>query len=307
MVTGRARRKRTKKGALVTGVLFLLLLAAFVGSASMGYTRLSLDDVAAALIGNGTSDVSLIVFQFRMPRIVVALSVGASLAVSGCVLQGVSRNALADPGILGINAGAGLCVMLYLSFFREIESAPVYGLPAAALLGAGAAAFVIYALAFRPGEGTAPIRLVLNGIGVAAGIGAAMILLTIRMDPEKYLMASMWMAGGIWGTSWDFAKALLPWTMLLIPYVLRKSAVLDVMSLGDAAARGLGVRMELPAGIVAAAIGAPYLCICLYGRERKKRLACIFCRCPARVNFSFGRDLRWDDERRKEWSTAALE
>ncbi|WP_144530100.1 iron chelate uptake ABC transporter family permease subunit, partial [Peribacillus simplex] len=82
-----------------------------------GVIRLSPVEVVTTLFGGGTDKQNLVLFDFRLPRIVISLLIGAGLAVSGCVMQGISRNALADPGILGINAGAGLMVMLFISFF----------------------------------------------------------------------------------------------------------------------------------------------------------------------------------------------
>lgn len=89
-----------------------------------GYIRLSPLDVIKTLFGWGTGKQELILFEFRLPRIVISVLVGAGLAVSGCILQGITRNALADPGILGINAGAGLTVMLFIFFISDIGSRP---------------------------------------------------------------------------------------------------------------------------------------------------------------------------------------
>ncbi|MFP3489830.1 iron chelate uptake ABC transporter family permease subunit, partial [Staphylococcus sp. SIMBA_130] len=89
-----------------------------------GLTKLSPGEVVKTLFGSATEKQSLILFEFRLPRIVIAILVGAGLAVSGCILQGISRNALADPGILGINSGAALMVVLFISFFPKTTDAP---------------------------------------------------------------------------------------------------------------------------------------------------------------------------------------
>lgn len=122
------QRKR-KRGILVLSVLGVLIGIAFLFSMNMGYIRLSPMDVIRTLFGWGTNKQNLILFDFRLPRIVISVLIGAGLAVSGCVMQGISRNALADPGILGINAGAGLMVMLFISFYPTTAAAPVFLLP----------------------------------------------------------------------------------------------------------------------------------------------------------------------------------
>ena len=105
-----------------------------------GYIKLTPLEVIRTLFGYGTEKQHLILFEFRLPRIIISILVGMGLAVSGCVLQGISRNALADPGILGINAGAGLAVMLFISFFPSTTATPVFFLPILAFTGAGVTA-----------------------------------------------------------------------------------------------------------------------------------------------------------------------
>lgn len=192
----------------------------------------------------GTDNQSLILFDFRLPRIVISILVGAGLAVSGCILQGISRNALADPGILGINAGAGLMVMLFISFYPATTAAPVFLLPVLALVGAGLTALLIYALAYKRHKGISPTRLILTGIAVAAGISAMMIVLTLRLDPDKYQFVATWMTGSIWGTNWKFVLALLPWIVVLLPFVFYKARVMNVLNLGEQTAIGLGAPVE---------------------------------------------------------------
>ena len=209
-----------------------------------GFTKLSPFDVLRTLFGGGTPKQELILFEFRLPRIVIAILIGAGLALSGCILQGVSRNALADPGILGINAGAGLMVMLFVSFFPTTTAAPIFLLPLLALVGACLAAFLIYILSYKKGEGILPTRMLLTGIGVAAGISSAMIVLTLRLSPEKYQFVATWLAGSIWGSNWKFVMALLPFIVVFVPLVLAKARVLNILNLGDQTASGLGASVE---------------------------------------------------------------
>ena len=174
----------------------------------------------------------------------IAVLVGMGLAISGAILQGISKNALADPGILGINAGAGLAVMLYVSFFPTTKAAPVYLLPILAFVGAGLTAVLIYSLSYRRHEGITPMRLILTGVAVAAGISSAMIVLTLRLSPENYQFVATWLAGGIWGSNWRFVLSLIPWLVILLPFVYSKSRVLNVLNLGELTAVGLGASIE---------------------------------------------------------------
>ena len=143
-----AERKKKAKGIVVLVVLGLLIITAFIISMNTGFTKLSPLEVLRTLFGSGTPKQELILFEFRLPRIVIAVLIGAGLALSGCILQGVSRNALADPGILGINAGAGLMVMLFVSFSQRRQQLRSF----ASDFGshwAGFAAFLIYILSYK--------------------------------------------------------------------------------------------------------------------------------------------------------------
>ncbi|MFD3257616.1 FecCD family ABC transporter permease [Paenibacillus lentus] len=243
-VSSSSNKRRMKRGVVVMTILGILIISAFIVSMNTGYIRLSPLDVVKTLFGMGTEKQSLILFQFRLPRIVISVLIGAGLAVSGCILQGISRNALADPGILGINAGAGLMVMLYVSFYPTTSAGSIFLLPVLALVGAGFTAALIYVLSYKRNEGISPTRLILTGIGVAAGISAAMIVLTLKLDPNKYQFVATWLAGSIWGSNWKFVLALLPWIVILLPYVFYKARVMNVLNLGENTATGLGAPVE---------------------------------------------------------------
>ncbi len=238
------QQKKHRKNTFVILSIFILIIIMFIISMNTGYIRLTPWELIQTLFGMGTEKQSLILFEFRLPRIVISILVGMALAVSGSILQGISRNALADPGILGINAGAGLAVMLFISFFPSTTATPVYLLPLLAFIGAGLTAVIIYVLSYKRGEGISPTRLLLTGVAVAAGISAAMIVLTLRLSPENYQFVAVWLAGSIWGSNWKFVLALLPWVIILIPIAYAKSRALNSLNLGDIPATGLGVAIE---------------------------------------------------------------
>ncbi|WP_151734407.1 FecCD family ABC transporter permease ['Paenibacillus yunnanensis' Narsing Rao et al. 2020] len=236
--------RRRKRGLTILSILSVLVVLMFILSMNTGYIRLAPMELLNTLFGKGTDKQELILFQFRLPRIVISLLIGAALAVSGAVMQGVFRNDLADPGILGINAGAGLMVMLLISFYPTASAAPVYVMPLMAFFGAALTAALIYALSYKRHEGIKPVSLLLTGVAVAAGISAAMIVLTLRLDPEKYQFVATWLAGSIWGTSWKFVLSLLPWVVILLPYVIYKARVMNVLNLGEQTAIGLGAAVQ---------------------------------------------------------------
>lgn len=238
------KKKTSRRHAAVLAVCGLLLIISFIVSMNTGYIRLMPMDTLRTLFGGGTDKEKLILFDFRLPRIVISMLVGAGLALSGCLIQGVSRNPLADPGLLGINAGAGLMVILFVMFVGARSFLSVFTMPFLALAGAGAAAILIYALSYKKGEGIAPMRLILTGVAVQAGISALTTVLVVKLDETQYNFVAAWQAGSIWGSNWKFVTALLPWLFILIPYGMNKARILDVLTLGDDVACSLGVSVE---------------------------------------------------------------
>lgn len=250
------QRKIKLKNTLVIIVFLVLIVMTFVVSMNTGYIKLSPMEVMRTFLGMGTEQERLILFEFRLPRIILSILVGMGLAVSGCILQGITRNALADPGIIGINAGAGLMVILFISFFPSTTDSPIFMLPILAFVGAGVTAGIIYLLSYKRHEGISPVRLLLTGIAVAAAISAAMIILTLRLSPENYQFVATWLAGSIWGSNWQFVLSLFPWLTILLIYVYLKANVLNVLNLGDLTAAGLGASIEKERRLLlAAAVG----------------------------------------------------
>jgi iron complex transport system permease protein len=147
-------RAKSRRYKILLFVFISLVALCFLASMNIGLIRLPPLDVLKTLFGGGTHKQDLVLFEFRLPRIVISVLVGAGLAVSGAILQGVSRNGLADPGLLGINAGAGLAVVLFIAYFPTKQAAPIYAMPVAALVGAALTAAVIYLLAYKKGQGS---------------------------------------------------------------------------------------------------------------------------------------------------------
>ena len=239
-------KAKHKKFIVLISLLFILTILTFIISLNLGVVRIAPLDVFKTLLGQGTARDQLVLVDFRLPRMILSLLIGAGLAVSGAILQGVTKNDLADPGILGINAGAGFMVILFIYFFQgSMNSVTTFGIflmPLFALVGAVIAAFLIYILAWK--KGIDPVRLILVGIGVNSGFGAAIVIFQLKMNPQDFMQAAVWLSGDIWGANWKFVAILAPLILLLLPFALYKAHTLNIMNLGDQVATGLGIRVE---------------------------------------------------------------
>ncbi|MEH7744612.1 iron ABC transporter permease [Neobacillus drentensis] len=239
-------KTKQKKFIVLISLLFILTIITFIISLNLGVVRIAPIDVFKTLIGQGTARDQLVLVDFRLPRMVLALLIGAGLAVSGAILQGVTKNELADPGILGINTGAGFMVILFIYFFQgsmnSVSTLGIFLMPLFALIGAVIAAFLIYVLAWK--KGIDPVRLILVGIGVNSGFGATIVIFQLKMNPQDFMQAAVWLSGDIWGTNWKFVAILAPLILLLIPFALYKAHILNIMNLGDQVATGLGIHVE---------------------------------------------------------------
>lgn len=231
-------RQRLVPWFLLMAVLIVILL-----SINMGYSKIPYGYVIESLLNLQGVDSSTIILQIRLPRIILAFLCGMGLALSGCILQAVTGNQLADPGILGINAGAGFMVMLFLTFFPSLHISTMIYQPIFAMIGGLLVAWILYVFSKRNGK-VRPSYLLLGGIGVSAGFTAIMTIMASNMDNSSYQVVSRWLSGNIWGTSWYQVKALIPYILVLIPILLAKANVLDLFLLGEDAALALGVRVE---------------------------------------------------------------
>jgi iron complex transport system permease protein len=238
-----ARLKFRQRLWLLCGLL-LLLLACMLISMNTGKMALHPREVFDVLLGHGTDQQNLVVLKFRLPRILLAVLVGIGMAVSGAVLQGLLRNDLADPGMLGINAGAGLMVLLYITVFGITGVSSAILLPSMSFAGGLLAALLIYLLAYRKFAAHSPTRLVLTGVAMNVGLGALTLFLTLKLGEEQYLFAQKWQSGYLWGDKWIYLAILAPWVLLLFLYIWRKSLLLNTLGLGHELAAGVGASVR---------------------------------------------------------------
>ena len=227
--------------------LGLVTLAAMVISVSLGEYPILPVDVIKTILGldTGNPDYSFIINTLRLPRIIAAFLVGMGLAIAGTITQGIIRNPLADPGIIGINAGAALAAVTLLVL---IPSAPVSALPIAAFAGAFIVFLIIYLLAWK--GGSSPMRLILVGIGFNLMAGALTNLMITFGDINSVSQALVWLAGSVYGRSWEQVTALLPWLMSFAPLTWLMARDLNALNLGDDVAKGLGSRVEWQRGLL---------------------------------------------------------
>ncbi|MEK4472298.1 iron ABC transporter permease [Paenibacillus sp. FSL R7-0048] len=225
-------------------IIAIILLLGFIYSVSTGQSSLSLQELWQTVLGKGTPRQELVLFQFRIPRMILGFLVGGALAIAGMLLQAISRNALADPGILGINAGAGLSMMLFLLLQNSSTGLHTYVQPLYALLGGFIVVALLFMLSYDRNQGIIPIRLIYTGIAVAAAISAFMIVLTFVLDPSQYQMIKVWLAGNIGNSNWSHVYAMLPWLLLIVPLLIRNHLILDVLRLNDLVVISLGVSLN---------------------------------------------------------------
>ncbi len=229
-------------------ILLILLLALIIGTAvigmGLGAASLSYDRLIPVLLGEGTFAESFVLFSLRLPRLIITLLAGMALALSGAILQGITRNDLADPGVIGINSGAGVAVAIFFLFFPTEAGSFIYMLPLVAFAGAVLTVCIIYFFSYSKNSGLQPVKLVLTGVGVSTALSGAMIVLISSAEREKVDFIAKWIAGNIWGTDWPFIWALLPWLIILIPFTLYKAHRLNLLGLNEPVAIGVGVSLE---------------------------------------------------------------
>jgi iron complex transport system permease protein len=181
-----------------------------------------------------------------MPRTVRAVLVGVHLAVSGVLLQGIMRNPLAAPDIIGVTAGAGLAatVMIVLAPAVAIGAGlGIYMLPAAAFIGAAAAALVVFALSWQPGVGTSPIRMILAGVAVSAMVGGFQGFLMVYYS-DRVQGVILWLAGSLNTRSWHHVQLVAPFTLLGLLLSATLLRPLNLLQLGEPVAHSLGVHVN---------------------------------------------------------------
>lgn len=223
-------------------MVVVIILATAIGAVSVPFLetcKIILKNLGLISGGSIPANQESIIFYIRFPRVIIATMVGASLAVSGGVMQGMFRNPMADPGIIGVSSGAGLGAVIVIAL--GLSSKGLYYMPFAAIIGALSAAFIIFLLSSRNGK-IPVLTLVLSGVAVSTFIGSITSLILTAINEHQVSEFLFWSVGGLSGRRWEHVRlAFLPiliCTIILIFY----STELNILVLGEEEAQSVGVN-----------------------------------------------------------------
>jgi iron complex transport system permease protein len=246
-------RERVSRRLLLASLLGLIAASVFsMATGSTGVRLTALPGAISAALGHSTEAAdmraSLVLLDLRMPRTLLAIFVGASLAVAGAMMQGLFRNPLADPGLVGVSAGASLAAVTfivlgnsYLGGWQQLMG--VYSLPVAAFLGGLVATVVLMGVASRHGA-TAVATLLLAGIALGALAGALTGILAYVSNDRELRDLTLWSMGSFSGSSWSKVTAIAPFALIMLVALPGLVRALNGMLLGEAEAYHLGIDLE---------------------------------------------------------------
>jgi iron complex transport system permease protein len=248
VVVRRSQRVRVLWFVVVLAALVALMaLSVAVGSRGVGWS-----DIVAALGGSNETIAEAAVSK-RIPRTLLAVLVGAALGLSGAVMQGVTRNPLAEPGILGVNMGASLAVVVGIAWFGLVAAADYIWV---AIVGAGVTAVFVYAVGSLGRGGPTPLKLALAGTATSAGLVSFITAIELPRGDIAGVLRS-WQIGGVGGASYDTIWLVVPFLVVGLVVCLLSAKGLNSLALGDDLAAGLGQNVALARG--GAAFGAVVL------------------------------------------------
>lgn len=238
---------KKKKFKISLIILLVLLVISFAVTLCWGTYKVSVADVIKTLLGNGTRLQNTAILTIRLPRLLVGAFVAIALSTAGAILQTITKNDLADTGIIGINAGAAVAAVIFITYqtgnyYAELGQLSIFVLPLMAIIGAAVSSFIIYMLSSR--NGIRPKRLLLIGIGLNAGLNAFITFFTFRGGVGDYNRVLVWTSGSLWGSGWSYAKVIIPIVTIMFILVLLNHKRLDVLNLSDELAVSLGLNIE---------------------------------------------------------------
>ena len=236
--------KVKKKRRLALGIGAIVLVLSMMVNLMVGEYPLTLKQIGQTFLGLGDGASELILVEFRLPRLLITLFAGIALSLSGAILQSITRNPLAEPGILGINAGSGFAIALFIAIGHVKADDFVYMLPIVSLIGGIVVTVFIFYFSYQGDQGLSPASMVLVGIGLSAALSGGALTIISTFDKSQSEFISTWLAGNIWGDTWPFVWAFLPWLIVMIPIILYQAEVLNILSTDDLVARGLGISLN---------------------------------------------------------------
>ncbi|MCG1009782.1 iron ABC transporter permease [Salinicoccus sp. ID82-1] len=224
-------------------IIIALLVAILVTHLFTGTFSLTWTDLLNILTNQASADVRLVLFEFRMPRILVVLVCGAALALSGLILQVISKNPLADPGIIGVNAGSGFGVVLFITFISGSMSQHLYALPLMSFVGGLLTVLIIFFLSFIGGAFKSNI-FILIGIATAMGVTGFVYVFTSVFDETQMEMLNRYFAGNIWGDRWPFVYISVPYILIISLFVFFRIREMGMLNLDDEMLTGFGMNVN---------------------------------------------------------------
>ena len=229
---------KLNKKYLTIGISLILLIVLLVLLTTVGSVNLSFGEIISALINDDNKMVTTIVYKMRLPRNILAVLVGANLAVSGILLQSVMKNPLADPGITGVSTGASVAAIIILLVAPQFTSI----LPIAAFIGGAIACMLVFLMAYK--NGLKPGRIVLAGVAINTILGGVISYLS-TMYSDRIQSAMLWLNGSLATKTWADVEMLFVYSIvgLIVSLLLIRSA--NVLQLGDDAATNLGFNVNL--------------------------------------------------------------
>lgn len=225
-------------------ITIVMLFAACVWSVTSGEYHMSVSTFFKTLFGQGEYTDSLILLDFRLPRMLITILAGAALSMSGAMMQSVTNNPLAEPGILGINAGSGFLIALFLVIGHVNADNFVYVLPILSIIGGILTATIIFYFSYTKEKGITPASMVLVGVGLSAALSGGSLTVMSKFDRDQSEFMATWLAGNIWGDDWSFVIALIPWLIVIIPFLFTKANILNILNTNAQIAQGLGINVR---------------------------------------------------------------
>lgn len=272
---------KNKTKVLMIFFSFIILGILIIGTIGVGSVNISIKEIIDVFSGKGDEINRSIILDMRLPRIILAVFVGASLSISGALLQAVMRNPLADPGITGVSSGGTLVAILMMLYFPHLYKI----LPLMAFLGAMLACILVFILSWD--NGIKPIRVILSGVAINAMFAGATSLLAI-MNSDKIQGVLLWINGSIAYRGWREVSNFLPYCIIGILLSLLCIKGANLLGLGDEVATNLGVNVNKTrvlislvavflAGVSTSAVGiigfigiiVPHICRLILGSDYK--------------------------------------
>lgn len=237
--------KSITKQWFVLFTLLIILVVIITLTMATGDFKMTPAQFIRTLFGYGDTTETMILYEFRLPRLLITILSGIALALSGALLQSITKNPLADPGIMGINAGSGFFIALLMIFIPVDSNNFVYILPLLSMIGAIITVIFVLKLSYEPISGINPVKMILIGVGLSTALAGAMMMMTSTFNKEDVEFITKWLSGDIWGDSWPFVLMIATIMALTIPYIVYKLNVLNILNTHDHISTSVGIDLPV--------------------------------------------------------------